>query len=415
MFRKCCMYKMNIDFISSLENDVLISSFSIMEKHDSLKNVLSSIKVIFKLFFRKVKLELDSKEQSICFFITSTSNRGDHNFSYNKVVNVYKDKSVLTLKEGATCNLIRIIKIIIFTRKVIIQEKEFSFGKKLLLIRSKIIANDLLCCFKKNNFNNIKLAVVYSDRHLNEYIFITYMKTLDIKTATLQHGAFISKREVSKPTIDFAGIEFAYSRADYFLAWNQFTKDEAIKSGMDSDKIKILGIPKYINYNFNSIAKENKNVFGLMLNGASMDQLNRELISYANELAKKTNKKYYLKYHPGFKNFVYDDIVEKEYFAGNLEINSTITDYIDMVDFTLISNSSVFIELVFLHHKVYRMNAGEYDKFSDIKINSFNNTEELMELVENDKENRNNEMFKYLCYTENPKKTYKEFFNKFIQ
>lgn len=407
------MYKINIDLISSLEKDVLVSSFSILEKYDSLKSVLSSVKGIFKLFFKKINLELDNNEQNICFFITSTSNRSDHKFSYNKVVNVYKNKSVLNLKENVSCNLIRIIKIIIFAIRFIIEEKEFTFGKKLILIRSKIIANDLLCNLKTNNFNNTKLAVVYSDRHLNEYVFITYMKSLGIKTATLQHGAFIAKREVSNPTIDFAGVELSNSRADYFLAWNQFTKDEAIKSGMNPNKVIILGIPKYINYKFEIKEKIEKNAFGIMLNIQSMDMLNRELIEYANILARKIHKKFYLKYHPGFKTFVYDDIVDKDYFAGNFELNTSITDYIDKVDFTLISNSSVFIELVFLHHKVYRMNGGEYDKFSDIKMNSFNSKEELIQLVKNDKENSNDEMFKYLCYTDKPEVTYKEFFEKF--
>ncbi|MGN0384908.1 MAG: hypothetical protein ACI4EX_03410 [Lachnospiraceae bacterium] len=381
--------------------------------------------VLSKLFFREIYVETDKNVSGVVFFKSESSHRADHTKSFSNIYeSAGEDKVLITVNKRNKISLIRTTKKIVMLAK---NMKLFSSVHRLINILagidSLLVADDLISELNKIDFSSVKFGVVYYDVSKYDYLFIQYLKSYGIETATLQHAAFIAPRRVKTSNFEFEGVEFLNSTADYFLAWNPFTKDEAIKSGISKDKIKVLGIPKYAYYKDENDGdlKKGKKIFGVVLNARSFDDLNRQLIKYANAAANKFDCDFVLKYHPQFKDFIYDDLADERYFKGHLPLNTSINDYVKLVDFTILSNSSAFIEFVYLRHKVLRYQAGEYDKFKDVPYFTFKNEKELFPLISNIETEDNDtiaddddELFKYLCYTNKPEIKYAEFFEKVI-
>lgn len=255
------------------------------------------------------------------------------------------------------------------------------------------------------------LVVLYDAGPTYNYL-VQWFKKEEVLTATLQHGIFLAPRCV-KNNIEYQGVEFLNSNSDYFLAWNNFTRDEAIHAGMSSSKIRVLGIVNYPEY---TVVKSSvKGVFGVVLNTMSSDSQNRQLITFANFLARYRGLKYKLKYHPIFKGNEYDSIIEAEYSMGTVERFMSVRDYVSEVDFTLISNSSVLMELVFWKHRTFRFSSGdEEDKYRSLPFGAFTTNEGLLQQYEESEVNPlNNELFDQLCTVVHVRESYVHFFRQF--
>ena len=61
-------------------------------------------------------------------------------------------------------------------------------------------------------------------------------------------------------------------------------------------------------------------------------------------------------------------------------------------------------------HAVFRLQAGDADKFRTVPYNAFANEEELDELLNVKIAESSNQLFSYMCFTRNPKANYKNFF-----
>ena len=129
------------------------------------------------------------------------------------------------------------------------------------------------------------------------HFFVQMCQNRKVLTMTLQHGIFARKSVIH--TITDTAFELSESISEYYLAWNQYTKDEAIKVGLGPEKIIVLGAPKYINTKEpTEICKADNDVFGVILNNSAFDKHNRCLIEMANQIYNKTGLKYVLRYHP---------------------------------------------------------------------------------------------------------------------
>jgi hypothetical protein len=234
-------------------------------------------------------------------------------------------------------------------------------------------------------------------------------KNLNIKTATLSHGIFLAERDINK--IDYCGLELKATNSDFFLAWNNFTYSEAIKQGIKPEKIKVLGIPQFVKTNKINCNKDKK-TFGIILENKSGEEYNKKLIYCANKLSYILNFKFSVRYHPSFSGDEYDNLIDKKNFIGkNKDVE--ISNYCKKVNFSLIANSSVFIELIFLKHKIYRFSSDNiYDKYRDFNFNSFKNFDELNNLIKN-KIDQSSELFEQLCTVNNVKSSYLNFFKQF--
>lgn len=410
------MYKLFLKDFKNFDTEklILLDTILIQSDFEQYKNYFLAL--LNRIICKRVNLSLScGKNTNVLFLKSYSSERKDHQVSFSNIVNTAGDPSILHQEETKQIDLVRSIKIIYGLLLLSFQMRNRYVGtRKIALLKAFVVLNDYMNAINNIDIGNPKLAVVYYDACLMDYIFVTHMKSKGIKTATLQHAAFIAARDVASDNFEFKGMELSNSTADYFLAWNPFTRDEAIKAGISKDKIKVMGIPKYCYYQENGeVSTEEHGCFGVALNAMSFDSLNRKLIEAANYLARETGLKFYIKYHPQYKDFIYDDLCDTNYFLGHFELDTPVKDYINKVDFSLISNSSVFIEFVFLKHKVYRLQADELDKFNTIKTDMFRTNEELKHLVVKIEQNTSNTLFDILCYTTSPEANYKLFFDSF--
>jgi len=288
----------------------------------------------------------------------------------------------------------------------------FSYGEIVYTI------NDLLVLFRLNqaisniNVSTYKLLVTYFDLPTNESYVVELFKSFRIKTVSLQHGQFVSW---GADTFMDCGIEFKAFKSDYLLCWNKFTYDEAIRMGIDSSKLVIAGIWSYVNKQRQICKKPGNKIFGVVISHPDWDKENREMILAANIVSEKYGYNYFLKIHPNYSEKAFEGIVNNN-CLGNIKSGTSIFDYANSIDFSIVGSSSVYMELAYIEHDVYHYSSGlPKDKYKNIKIGkNFGSPEEFESVYESMKDvNCSRQLFDYLCTVEDVSIEYKRFFTKF--
>ncbi len=378
-----------------------------------------SIKYFIKaLFFEEFKYKYKcNNENKILFFYSNYYYRQDHFDTFMKFAKRIEIGDVLyPIKKKRKLKFILGIRNFVSVLPWIadMRNRNLSFQEKITILAVLHEINEfkkIMSTFKLSKYN---LLVVYYDVNPIENMLVQHFKSLDKKTATLQHGTFTAEK-LDVNDVEYMGIELKNSTSDYFLAWNQMTKDEGMMSGIDGSRIKVLGIPKYINTIVKTeLSNKNQKTFGVVLGTKSSDKQNIELVKIANEISTRLGYKYMLKYHPTFNLNEYKFYTNTNYL-GSFEKYMSIQEYSDSVDFTLVGNSSVYIELIFLKHRTYRLSSKDIiDKFDVIETNRFSDSEELYDIINNSNDNVTEELFNYLCTTEDVYESYMNFFRSFI-
>lgn len=161
----------------------------------------------------------------------------------------------------------------------------------------------------------------------------------------MQHGQFISYRE---NTVINCGIELRTFKSDFLLCWNNYTKREAVISGIDESRLPILGIIGYAGKeHWSKCTKPDNDIFGVVIGHPDYIDENITLIDAANNLSRAKGLKYYLKLHPSYKDDFFKDIVDQNLYLGNVKKGIDMIDYANMVDFSIVGSSTVFTELIF--------------------------------------------------------------------
>lgn len=257
------------------------------------------------------------------------------------------------------------------------------------------------------------LFVTFYDSMPKDAFFVQLMHHFGVKTATLQHGAFTARRNNQLVN---SGVELRTINSDCFLCWNKFTVDEAVKEGFDAQKCYITGIIGFAKDKERIISNDPFNdTFGVVIGHPTFETENKILIESANILAKKTGKSFYLKLHPNYSESYFDTLVDKKYYKGTIKKGIPMIEYANSVEFSIVGASTVFVELVYLGHKVLRYSSGDIvDKWRDIKVgNYYSIPEKVIDAYEslNNKEN-GKELFEYLCTVENVRASYKNILNQ---
>lgn len=256
------------------------------------------------------------------------------------------------------------------------------------------------------NKKNYIYGLVYNDSNPYENILVLHMKQRGIYTATMQHGLF-NKHGFWK------GLEYRTSVADDFLAWNTYTKELAMECGVSEDKIKVLGIPRYII----PVVIEKKNVrgiFSVVLGEKALFDENRKLIKFANTLSEKQNLKYFIRFHPSCKENEYRTFIENKFCITNDRRGETVGEMCERSDFSLVgSGTSMVIDLIYLKHLFFQFYEQWEGKLYRKRKNYFRNYDELCEQVKKKEAEQNSEMFNYYCTTIDVKHTYEEYFSSF--
>lgn len=379
-----------------------------------LKNSIGGIYYFFQLSlkYKWVYKEKKSTEGQFLQLYGQKNCRLDHQNTFLNFAEKFNDADIIygDFNRERNVNYVGFLKSIPLF--VIWMAQMFMSGVS-LYASLNVIYYILICYYQKAQLSEVfnrtyKFVVVFYDASPDENYIVQEFKNRGILTMTLQHGMY-SRKNTIKSIADTA-FEITGSIADYYLAWNQYTKDEAVKMGVDEKRIVVLGPPRYIDLKEPEIPiLAYNNIFGVILNNSSFDEHNRRLISMANQIYDTTGFRFVVRYHPELPEAKYDSMLG-EGFLSKGDNKRTIKEYAEGVSFTIISGSSVFIDLLLLKHPVYRLIVSEDDNYSSVKFNSFTTVKELQKLLKS--KETENEAFFYLCDSYDVYQKYRMFFDK---
>ena len=229
-----------------------------------------------------------------------------------------------------------------------------------------------------------KAMVTLFDADVYENMFVQFFKMHGIPTATFQHGHF-NATSARENGFEEVGAAFEGFISDKFLAWGEYTKNEAIRCGVDPSRVVCTGSAKFIGYEGIGQKDHIGNVFGIVMNGIGdlNEKTNIEMIRMANEVAKKKNMKYLLKPHPASDMSIYESVIQAEYLQGITEKGGPIEEYAASVDFSLAMGSSVYSELIYMEQIVFRyVLEGVIDRYENIRLGIVKNSGDLMERID---------------------------------
>ena len=293
------------------------------------------------------------------------------------------------------------------------RKRDIPFVQKLIMLNRLAYLYQVFGYIKKNiEIHNYSLFVSYYDSLTEDSFWEELFRLEKIKTASLQHGQFISYRE---NTVINCGIELRTFKSDFLLCWNNYTKREAVISGIDESRLPILGIIGYAGKeHWSKCTKPDNDIFGVVIGHPDYIDENITLIDAANNLSRAKGLKYYLKLHPSYKDDFFKDIVDQNLYLGNVKKGIDMIDYANMVDFSIVGSSTVFTELIFLGHEVIRYsNQGIKDKYRDIKVGlTFSEPKQIVDVY-----NKGNfevdSLFDDLCSIREVRSSYQTFFSTF--
>ena len=288
------------------------------------------------------------------------------------------------------------------------RRRKFPLKKAIDLARNQAAVLSFLDEIVKLDIQKYKMIVVYYDLASIGRFIVEFAQKRKIPSATLQHGAFVSANE-KLDGLDKYGIELSYCAADYLLAWNQFSKEEAVKAGMAPERVVVLGPPKYAGLHIAPPPSEPKGIFGVILGWDEARRQNVELVKIANEAAQKSGLKYIIRCHPGSNSAEYTNIAN-EFCVGVCPAAQSIIEYMDTVDFSICGGTSMFVELLLLGRPVYRLRS-EKDKYYRIDVAAFSTADDLLEQVQNKSVDVDKEKLKrYVCEPNEILGNYQKFF-----
>lgn len=348
-------------------------------------------------------------------FYCSDPRRKSNEINFLKAVNTIENPDVIIERYG-NCHFSCIGFYLFFILLPIWSFQLFGRGlkhiEKYQILKSLLEVYRIRRFFRRVDVKKYNLLVCYHDCIFHECMLSLIFKAEKIVTATLQHGQFNAWRE---PTYINSGIELLSSPSNFFLCWNKYTQDEALKCGWDINSLPIVGIISNIGKGQVKCDKPSNKIFGVVLSHPSWEEENVEMIKAANLLAERIGYKYYLKLHPNYKDDYFKEIIEDSVYIGNVQKGIDIYDYTNMVEFSIVGSSSVFVEMVYFDHDILRYSSGlPSDKYSTVHIGStFSKKEEIESCYKKLQGQSNRDLFAYLCHSYDTGRCYRNFFMRY--
>ncbi len=338
----------------------------------SYRNYLSLIKrFIFKT--DEIVYNRNAVDSPILYF--------DHMVVYRKDIQEMKehlmgiigcDYDTIAWRKSYHFSLKRTIKMLhlLYSWKNDIRKIDFNNKEKIVVYCILLDFVDILDNLEQLKIKKYKLTLCFYDAEPYQNLLSQYLKILGCTTATLQHGVMLAPRPAVPNNIDFSGIEFASFVCDYYLVWNEFTKSEAIKAGIEENRIVVLGVCKCLGISQLGCDK-NSSTIGIFLDGEYEKYNNPILISIVQNWARQNGKRCMFRLHPNFKGDEYNDLFDFD-VSDVCSKGMTLQDFIHKCSFLILANSTVLFELEYFCIPFLRYSCGdERDKFKDYPSFSF--------------------------------------------
>mgnify|MGYP000697661344 CR=1 FL=1 len=380
----------------------------------AVRRVLSLLlHLLFKCSTMKTK---SISANSTVLFLFLSDGRGDTQKMFRDVANTidHRHYDLVIWEKCRSFSLKRSLdmaRLCVSWWNVLRQQQEYGVIIKLLIIKLLVDIKDkqdgLMETYK--DMAKFKLTVFFYDAIPFDNYFSQVFQVLGSATATLQHGVMLAPRLGLEDNIDFVGGEFKNSVSDYFLAWNEFTRREAVKAGIPMDKIKVLGIAKCLG--LPPFKPTLRKTFGIILDGFYEKENNSVMIEIACSFAKQAGYHFIVRYHPDFRGDEYTDIIPNE-LGEECSKAVSLDEFANNVSFCIISNSTVMFEFLYRGMDVFHYSSSD-DKFKDLPLKSFRSLSELVgqfNIVENCKER---ELEDLVCQPRDIASAYRNFFSNY--
>lgn len=384
----------------------------------------SFIKELLKLLIKiciienyEIGEESNVSKGEVLMFYSAEKHRDDMKMLLTSVGNLIHNKDYLFIynsKKLSFKNILQIFKLKLYYSKLRTEFKVLeSIILSLAIIEKKIIEKKF---FDNLNIENYKLLITFCDCFPEDNLLTQKLKSEGIKTATIQHGLYVYHNN------DDSLLNHFYDNfiSDYIFLWGNDTKEVFKKAKIDEDRLLVLGNPKYINLDKNKIYKDrlrkkDECIFGVVLNNPLGHEENKKLIRIANEICKKINYKYLIKPHPSINMDDYKNIIDNDYLKMILPQKLSILEYTEMVDFSLVGLSTVYLELNLFLSPVFRYIdlTYNYDTSKSLNKDYFTEIEEFIQIYNsfrNDKKSwisKMNQYSKIFFHDENIEKNYR--------
>lgn len=323
----------------------------------SQRNVILSVKSFliwaFKtIFFSKYKVQIKDKGSVVLLFSNCYEGRWDHKKRMEKLWDYLEDCRLISYEKRTcipnVCALFRLIYIPIWWvqigNKVKQQEKLFLIVKLLEALEEK----DSIVKVIHNA--DISGFIVYCDAHITDNLLVQYYKKKSVTTATLQHAYIVAMDDDAHEYLPATQIEGFVS--DLFFVQGEEAKVEAIKNGIDSNRLFVAGglegeVPKYFGHS-------KKGIFGVTLCVKEMQRHNEELMSIANKISEKYDLRYIIRLHPSIMEEDISDFINDKYLVEIENPSETIDEYVKKVDFSITGKSTLFSQLLQRNHPTFQ-------------------------------------------------------------
>lgn len=251
---------------------------------------------------------------------------------------------------------------------------------------------------------SVERYVCFNSAYKEESLLTLYFKKRDIETVTLQHGIFCDFKMV----IPFDYINLGNLIADKVLCWGQSTVDYLVSKGFDKSRLILMGNPKYIDTQIDSVNQSFKKCL-VLLGRQIYVPSNDKLLALLKEFNKNHNNQilFYIKKHPflmdsDHKSFA--SIADQMIFLGKEHSVQEVLRS-DFVDFTIAVNTTAYYESLALGKVSLRWSESENEEFygMDDKFLSIEEFEtKLKEFQEKPEAEIRKEMKEVIKYVFNP-------------
>ena len=259
--------------------------------------------------------------------------------------------------------------------------------------------------WKNVEIKDYNLVVLYNELSPISSYIVHKCRQCGVKTATLQHGQMLGINP-DKPGWIGAGHMLKDSKVDYFLGWNQFTAEEAVRSGMSPTKFIIAGMPGYLGKKIQIPRIYNRRM-GVILH--SDDNLNISVLGITKEYSKRFDYKYYVRFRPGVDRSRYEKYLDNNYIETSE--SETVEDFARKVEFSICAPTSCYDELLLMNSEVYRLKCDK-DVYSSFIYGTVEDVDDLIEAREHWDEIKNR-CSDYIGRPVDSEKRYEEFFSVF--
>lgn len=345
--------------------------------------IKTALRFFYRILFNGYKIKYQDTNNSILYFDRTMNMRNDIKVMLVNLFKVFDDKSdIVRWEKAKRFSFARFLSTVLFSRQCWAYFNKYPFWTKVHLIQTLIVMNDMAHDLDSViDWTRYKLCFCFYDAETFQNFLIQHAKQNNCLTATLQHGIMLAKRSEISNNLDFLGIEFEAFVSDYFLVWNEFTKKEAIKSGIPEEKIKVLGVVKCIGKA--GLKRESKSkTIGVILDGVLQEENNKYLINISQNFAKSHSFKCLFRYHPDFKGTEYNDIIDAS-ISEVCQKGISLEEFIRCISFCIVANSTVLFELEYYGVPVLRYSSDNMkDKFRDYPSHYFTSEKDISEVYD---------------------------------